>query len=166
MYKKEKGFTLLELTLVLVIITAIILIAGRYYAQANEASKVAQTVSKTRRIIEASFEWVKACKTFAGLPGDPDCPAISKDELINKNLLSSDDVQGSWSIDDFSVSGTTSTKNPQNYSRIKITIPDVPKTACLSLQDSLTQQNIDTSAFNCNQTNPANQTLIYPNDED
>lgn len=155
MNRKAKGFTLLELTLVLVIITAIILIAGRYYQQANEASKVTDAVSKTRKIIEASFEWVKAEKNFR---------TITIDELTNENLLSDDDIQSPWSNNDFKVVGTTDSQG--NYSRIKITIPSVPPSSCLSLQDSLSQQNVDTTNFNCNSASATNQTAIYPDDED
>lgn len=144
---KKKGFTLLEMVLVLLIITAIILIAGRYFQQASEASKVTEATTKIKRIIEASYEWEKVEHTFNNL---------DITDLTNTNLLSANDIEGPWS-GTFLLAGEA--RNGV-FIKINITIPNVPKTACFALKDSLERQNIDTANFSC--TSTRDQKAAYP----
>jgi prepilin-type N-terminal cleavage/methylation domain-containing protein len=140
----KKGFTLLEMLLVLGIISVIIIIAVRYFQQGSESSKVSDAASKIRRVIEASYDYNKITHSFY---------SMYVSTLITSNLLSDSDVNGPWG-------GQLDVEVGNVDNSILITIPSVPQTACKALQDILNNQNIDTSLFDCSKT--SDQLANYP----
>ena len=158
--KNKKGFTLLELLLVLVIVTAIILIAARYYNQATDASKMSDLTSKIRKITDASYEWVKVAKTFTSK--DQNNRTLSIATLKEVNLLSENDTNNPWGSS-LTVSGISSTK-------IQITVPLVPIKICKVIEDNLVSQNMlvtcttITGEESINDPKWATATIKYPAD--
>jgi Tfp pilus assembly major pilin PilA len=151
-----KGFTLLETLLVLVIIISIILIAGRYYNQATEASKISTAISKIKRITEASYEWVKVAKTFDGK--DPNKKTLSIQTLKDQNLLSASDDTNPWGGSALQVASVSANK-------IRITISNVPAKVCTVLIDHLKPQNMDVGGCStASKTGTTVATIDYPAD--
>jgi prepilin-type N-terminal cleavage/methylation domain-containing protein len=150
--KDKKGFTLLEMLLVLIIIVAIILVAGRYYDQASEASKLSDVTSKVRRIIEASYEWVKVAITFDAK--DPNKNTLSTTTLKDEQLLSPNDDVNPWG-------GVLKLKS-LSTNKIQITIPSIPTNSCYLLKkDHLDPQNM---LVTCPKSGVASATVDYPAD--
>ena len=154
-----KGFTLLETLLVLVIIIAIILIAGRYYNQATESSKLSTTISKVKKITEASYEWVKIAKTFDSFdPNDPKKRTLSIQTLKDENLLSPNDDANPWG-------GTALQVASVNANKIRITISGVPTKVCTVFVDHLKPQNMDVlGCSTVSGTGTTTTTIDYPKD--
>lgn len=151
-YRDKKGFTLLEMLLVLAIVIAIILIAGRYYTQASDSSKVSNMVSRVRRIIDASYEWEKVTKSF--IVKDPNGSTLSIKALQQMNLLPPNDEVGPWGCD-VTVLGGSATS-------IKITITCIPMKSCLALTDNLTPQNMQVYCYS-SKPDMATAIITYPN---
>lgn len=66
-YRENKGISLLEIMLVIVIISAISLSATRYYLVTREGARVAQAADVIHNIAEASYTWVQAQSGFSGI---------------------------------------------------------------------------------------------------
>ena len=77
----NKGIGLLELMLSIIVITAIVLGATKYYLVAREAMKVTQAQEIINSVAEAAYKWVE---------GSPNWSGLSMDELVTqKGLLPS-----------------------------------------------------------------------------
>ncbi len=144
---QHHGIGLLELLLSLTIIAAVILLATRYFSQASEASKVTQTTQIIRTLIDASFKWVEGKPNFGGDPGKNN--SISMYQLTTgSGILPNDwlNKTSPWGGTELiKVESYGFTKIGEQQNRIQITIPNVPISACKSLNDILEKQGIDTS---------------------
>jgi len=77
-YLSQKGIGLLELMLTIIVITAIILSATKYYLVAKEEMKISQAQDIVNNVAQAAYKWVE---------GRPDFTNLSLDDLINNGLL-------------------------------------------------------------------------------
>jgi prepilin-type N-terminal cleavage/methylation domain-containing protein len=76
--KKIKGFTLVEILLVIAIAALIYMIVTRYFESARNAEKVNEAIGIVQSVRAASAEWVA---------GKPDYTGISMADLSNYGLI-------------------------------------------------------------------------------
>ena len=127
---KSRGIGLLELILSLAIIGSILLMATRYYLQAQEGAKVAQATKMISTLVNASFKWLEANDDFNDLK--------NKNILVDANILPE-----SW----------RDKKNPwagllevvgygADSQRLKITLGGLSETACENIDDIMSKQGM------------------------
>lgn len=151
-----KGFSLLEMLLVLIVIITIILISGRYYNQATESSRLTTTVSKIKKITEASYEWLNGAKIFTGR--DLNGNVLSIQNLKNLKLLSPDDDTNPWGGAAITVTGISANK-------IQMKVANIPAKACTVLIDNLRPQNMEVlGCGTLSAAGTATATINYPAD--
>lgn len=161
---RHHGIGLLELMLSLAIIAAVILLATRYFSQASEASKVTQATQIIRTLTDASFKWVEGKPNFDGEPGKNN--PLSIPQLITDGILSSDwsDKPSPWGegkgTSTITLEPYSSGMLMMNRNQIKITILNVPESACKSINDIMIKQGVKECPCN-NGTYVA----IYPKDD-
>lgn len=129
------GIGLLELMLALVIIAVLLLMSVRYFEQASEAKKVADSVKIIHTLIDASFKWVEGQNDFTGFGGVSD--------LVNAGILSSD-----WNTKRDPWGGNISIIEDNNdKNKISIILDGVPIESCRAIDDIMVKQNV--SPCNC-----------------
>ena len=74
----EKGIGLLELMLSIIVITAIILGATKYYLVAREAMKITQAQDVINNVASATYKWIE---------GQPNFHDLTLQKLIDAGLL-------------------------------------------------------------------------------
>lgn len=121
---RKQGVGLLEILLVLVMVALIIVMATRYYQQAQDDLKVTQAIQKIRKITEASFDWVKGQNDFTGLTNDS-----------LKSYLTDYDFVSPWGgIIQIS-------SNPAANRVIVITLFNATEVACKNINDMLVKED-------------------------
>jgi len=65
----SRGIGLLELMLSILVITAVILGATKYYLVAKEATRVTQAQEIINNVAEAGYQWVEGQSDFSGMTG-------------------------------------------------------------------------------------------------
>jgi len=65
----QRGIGLLELMLSIIVITAIILGATKYYLGAKEEMRITQAIEIINNVAEAAYKWVEQYSDFSGLTG-------------------------------------------------------------------------------------------------
>ena len=142
-HNRQTGLTLLELLLVLVVITLLALLGIRGYTTVRTNTKIAETVKRIDKIVDASYIWVKGQNgNFCG-PGNaspPNCPedkSISTEKLIALKLITSKDLINPWGTGKSS-SNTIQITPLRNA--IAIRLDHLPSAVCFSLLEKLKER--------------------------
>lgn len=118
----QRGISLLELLLSLVVITAILFAATRYFSITSENLKVTQAEEMINNVANASFQWVQGYPDFSSL--------ISIQTLIDAKLLP--DNYSSITINPWR--GSITVRGwPYDTSYVQIIMNGVPVASCKNL---------------------------------
>ncbi|KPJ67973.1 MAG: hypothetical protein AMJ43_00720 [Coxiella sp. DG_40] len=128
---KHSGIGLLELMLSLAIIASILLMATRYFIQANAANKVTETTQIIGTLVNASFKWLEA---------EPNFENLDLDKLVDAKLLPEDwrNKKDPWG----QLIKISHYAGSKDFQSIEVTIPGAPKTACENINDILSKQGM------------------------
>lgn len=140
---KQKGISLLEALLALVIASIIITLALRYFSITIRDMRVTQAVNQVRSLVKKSYDWLGAQKQ-ADFNDYPKGTKISLQILINAGLIQTDNngnYFNPWGGDVLLAPGS-------DPSYVHISLTRIPLKDCLNLTQRL--QSINHMA---NQTN-------------
>lgn len=145
---KYCGIGLLELMLSLAIIASVLLMATRYFIQANAANKVAETTQIIGTLVKASFQWLEA---------EPDFKNLDLNKLVEAKLLPEDwrDKKDPWG----KLIKISHYAGGEDFQTIEVVIPGATKTACENINDIMNKQGMVTEQV-C--TNNSGYVGIYP----
>ena len=131
----NKGFGLLELMFSLVVIVAILLVAGRYY----QVTSTSRSVNEAGNIVQAIYT---ASATYydniGDLPKDDLMTALTENALLPANF-SHTDFKNPWG-------GDVKVETSKDLKSVKISMSDLPDKACNNLVAQLSARK----AFNLN----------------
>lgn len=148
---KQKGVSLVEALLVIVIGATIIAMSIRFITQNSFTSKVAQASSVIQQLADASYEWLQG---QSQLDFDGNTP-VSIDTLYKAGLINFDCPAGSASCKNNPWGGAiavTAYEDDPQY--VKIQFSHIPMMACRSLANRMQSTNYkdQTQANNCQTT--------------
>jgi hypothetical protein len=127
------GIGLLELMLSLAIIASVLLMATRYFIQANAANKVTETTQIIGTLVNASFKWLEA---------EPNFENLDLDKLVDAKLLPEDwrNKKDPWGR----LIKISHYAGSEDFQTIEVTILGAPKTACENISDIMKKQGMST----------------------
>lgn len=83
---KNKGMTLLEMVLVLLVVLAIVFVSTRYYIMGRTGARVTQAMSQIDAMLEAAHTWLLGnTGTFCGSNPTPDSSGVNCEPFSNCN---------------------------------------------------------------------------------
>ena len=126
--QKNRGVTLMELMLALVVIAVLLFLAVRYYTVAREGAKVAQAISRIDMAVNASYKWLEGMNQTG-------FRTINADKLVDKGLLLKQDIKNPWIGTDMSIGPYA-----VDSDHVSIEYLGIPKTACQSLAAKLKEK--------------------------
>jgi len=148
--KSQKGISLLELLFAILVVTTVIFMATRYVKVGQDGANVTKAITQIRTVVEASYDWVRVEPNFCGKGNfaDHNCldPAqqLSLQKLVDSKLLPKE-----YDNKDISPWRSEMIVAPQGLDELKITIKDVPETACLALEGRLRSDKQDKDTIKC-----------------
>lgn len=147
-FKPQRGVTLIELMLSLVIIISLILVAIRYYQPVRSAYQVNKGIELTQGFINASNGWFELYRNFqAGQPDKAPSPGISINSLMMLALL----PRTFATPNSISPWHGNLTVQAVNATKVEFIFDDVPQKDCYSFKDALTVKGLVLDSPNCNQ---------------
>ena len=137
---KQRGISLLEILLVLVIGSAIIVAAVRYFVVADRGVKVTHAIDQIKSISKASYQWLNEQKQQNFQYSDGAGTQITMSALTGAGLLSPKAfAHNPWGGEITIAPGT-------NPSYIQITFNNLPADACKNLEQRLSGTAHSTSS--------------------
>jgi competence protein ComGC len=128
--KKQRGVSLLELMLVILIVVTMLIAATRFYQTTKENAQAQNALTMVHEIVDASYKWYEA---------NPNFSTISFTQLIANGLLPesySDDKRfNPWG-------GVVGIGPAANNDRFYITMSKVPADSCNRLKQELSQYGL------------------------
>lgn len=137
--RRQKGISLLEVVLSLVVISTIIVLAVRYFSIASEHTLIAKASQQVRLVSSASYDWLNA-QPQADF-SDSGSNEISITKIVDAGLLNENSIVSPWSAQNICVEPAAS-----DPSHITIEMAVNNQTACCYLYNSLKSAMYDTSS--------------------
>ncbi|MGB6977090.1 MAG: type 4 pilus major pilin [Gammaproteobacteria bacterium] len=131
MPSEQKGISLLELMLALVVISALLLLATRYYQQTRENLRVAQAIEMTNNVVNASYKWLEGQPSFSGIS----IPTLISSQFLSKSY---DGNSNPWK-------GTIAVGPATDTSYIVVTLTNIPSKSCQNLKEKMLNRALKTS---------------------
>lgn len=128
-----RGIGLLELMLTLIVITAILFAATRYYRITSESARVERAVSMTTNIVNATHQWAETV---------PNLNNLSLQKLVDAQLIPYDYLKGNpWggALNFHYIGSNTFQINMNGI---------LPGTSCESLREKM-QKYVSESTYRC-----------------
>jgi type II secretory pathway pseudopilin PulG len=128
---EQKGISLLELMLALVVISALLLLTARYYQQTRENLRVAQAIEMINNVVKTSYGW---------LEGQPNFGGIRLDTLISSKFLPSfySGNSNPWK-GTIEVTSADIKDNNQNViaNHVTVILTNIPAKSCQNLKEKM-----------------------------
>jgi len=123
---RQKGITILETLLVLVLGALIITMAVRYFFISERSMRMEQAVTQIRHLTQASYQWLSQNRVanFGGPPG------INISSLVKADLIQAKEQIDPWG-------GAVTVEPGGDNAYVTITLNNLPKLACIQLKHQL-----------------------------
>ena len=146
----QKGISLLELIFAILVVTTVIFMATRYVKVGQEGANVARAITQIRTVTEASYDWLRAQHNFCGQSNFAGNTCLNPAGQISmKKLVATKLLPSEYNNNDISPWRSELTVAPEGIDAIKITIQDVPETACLTLEGRLKSDKQNKTKVRC-----------------
>ena len=148
MTQQQRGVSLLEMLMALVIAAAVITAGIRYFSVSERGARVHQAIVQIKTLTAASYQWL-AQGNYADFRGSNNTTPINLATLCNASLIRCDrnSLQNPWAGN---IDLSASTTNP---SHIRIILTNIPNTDCHMLQRQLDTANLSTEDAECSGNN-------------
>lgn len=129
----QKGISLLEVLLVVLVAAGIVSGAITYYSQTLRASRVSQATSFLQQVTQASREWLQIPNGIGQYPKDFTGLTNGLTDLVNQQLLPCENnscTNNSWG-------GQNTADGQASPPYLKVTIGQIPAADCALLQQEM-----------------------------
>jgi Tfp pilus assembly protein PilE len=122
--REQRGISLLELMLALVVVGALLLLVTRYYQQTRENMRIAQAIEMINNAVNAGYKW---------LEGQPNFKAVKVTVLADSQFLPQSYKEGNanpWK-------GTIDVVSANNSDYMTVILTGIPTKSCQNLKEKM-----------------------------